>query len=71
MTWAVIDRLPCGCELIEQTQPAYDTFGTQCVRSLARCTVHLCRVCGAVPLADSEPDRLCEGCYESREAAAP
>lgn len=63
MTWRVIKTLSCGCELAELltvSGPAYVTD----LRPVARCVYHLCRKCGDVPSADSEPDRLCNGCME-------
>ena len=71
MTWRVVAALACGCELItlqEQSARAVNVgnagSSSASVRSCGRCIYHLCRKCGQIPLADSEPDRLCNDCYE-------
>lgn len=54
--WRVVATRACGCEIIEQD-------GQTSNRPTSPCVYHLCRVCGGVPLADSEPDELCEACF--------
>lgn len=56
MVRPTIATLDCGCELI-------DIEGVTFERVTGPCVYHCCRKCGAVPLADSEPDRLCESCW--------
>lgn len=63
MGWNVTETLDCGCELIvlgEVPTPRQRSS----LRPVAPCVYHLCRKCGAVPLADSEPDRLCPDCWD-------
>lgn len=57
--WQVIATLACGCELIhlEGRADAHE-------RHTGPCVYHLCRKCGSIPAADSEPDRLCFACME-------
>ena len=62
MSWKVIATRRCGCEIIELD-------GDVSERATGPCAYHLCRLCGDVPLADSEPDALCEGCYQARRAS--
>jgi hypothetical protein len=63
-TWLnVLDPLPCGCQRAICLAPGWQYMET-CLRPTGSCTEHLCRVCGNVPLADSEPDRLCPECFE-------
>lgn len=57
MSWNVIATRKCGCEIIELD-------GVVSERSTGPCVYHMCRICGAVPLADSEPDSLCDNCYQ-------
>jgi hypothetical protein len=62
MSWRDITVLPCGCKLVQLHAPIDIQHNEVHVHPVGRCTTHLCRVCGAVPLADYEPDRLCEEC---------
>lgn len=66
MSWRDITVLPCGCKLQQYYDHAAVEHNEVHVHPVDGCTIHLCRVCGAVPLADYEPDRLCENCAERR-----
>jgi len=63
MAWRDITVLPCGCKLQQLYAPSDEMHHQVCVHPVGSCTTHLCRVCGDVPLADAEPDRLCQGCW--------
>lgn len=64
MSWNVIATRKCGCEIIELDNPALSNHGEISLRSVGPCVYHLCRLCGSVPLSDSEPDCLCDNCYQ-------
>jgi hypothetical protein len=66
MTWHVIATRKCGCEIAQLDNPAMPNHGEVSERATGPCAYHLCRVCGGVPLADSEPDCLCNDCYAPR-----
>lgn len=66
VTWRTVATLRCGCHLI-----VLDGFATG-VRADGSCVYHQCRLCGAQPAIDAEPDRLCVACMtRAREGLRP